>query len=136
MYSPARLLPTKLMALIEGSSMMKSTVLAPPCMTLSTPGGIPAFSASSARIIAAPGSRSDGFRIRQLPVTVAIGIDHSGIIAGKSIHNIRSCSILMLISMLTERTYGCHHTQGFSDFLGLHVLGNLQNLSCQLLRST
>lgn len=51
---------------------------------LKTPGGMPAFSASSARIMAAPGSRSEGLRIRQLPVAVAIGIDQRGIIAGKS----------------------------------------------------
>lgn len=34
-------------------------------------------------IIAAPGSRSLGFRMRELPEAIAIGIDHSGIIAGK-----------------------------------------------------
>jgi hypothetical protein len=30
-------------------------------------------------IIAEPGSRSEGFRMRVFPVTVAIGIDHRGI---------------------------------------------------------
>jgi hypothetical protein len=30
-------------------------------------------------IIAAPGSRSEGFRMRVFPVTVAIGIDQRGI---------------------------------------------------------
>ena len=52
---------------------------------LMTPGGNPAFSASSTRIITAPGSFSEGFRMIVLPVIVAIGIDHNGIIAGKSL---------------------------------------------------
>lgn len=41
---------------------------------------LPARSQSSAIIIAAPGSRSEGFRMRVLPVTVARGIVHKGII--------------------------------------------------------
>src|SRR5262249_4851115 len=94
MYSPARLLPTKLIALIAGSSMIKSTVFAAPWTMLRTPSGRPAFWASSANIIAAPGSRSEGFRIRQLPVAVAIGIDQRGIMAGKSaIHISRDIEI-------------------------------------------
>jgi hypothetical protein len=63
---------------------MKSTVLAEPWTMLTTPGGKPAFSASSARIMHAPGSRSEGLITSVLPVTVAIGIDQRGIIAGKS----------------------------------------------------
>jgi len=79
---------------------MALTVGIVPWMTFNTPAGRPykrshsveglifmcykpACSQSSARIIAAPGSRSEGLRIRVFPVTVAIGIDHSGIILHK-----------------------------------------------------
>ncbi len=55
-----------------------------PCTTLTTPAGKPALCTSSARIMAAPGSRSDGLRMRVLPVTVAMGMHQSGIMAGKS----------------------------------------------------
>ena len=72
------------MALMAGSSSMKSTVRALPCTMLMTPGGKPASRASSARIMAAPGSRSEGLRIMVLPVMVAMGILQRGIIAGKS----------------------------------------------------
>ncbi len=85
MYSPALLLPTKDTALMTGSSRMKLTVLCAPWTTLMTPSGKPAFWASSAKIMAAPGSRSDGFRISVLPVTVAMGMHQSGIMAGKSV---------------------------------------------------
>jgi hypothetical protein len=34
--------------------------------------------------MAAPGSRSEGFRIMVLPVMVAIGMHHNGTMAGKS----------------------------------------------------
>lgn len=43
------------------------------------PGGIPARWQSSAMIMAAPGSRSDGLRTRVFPVHVARGIVHKGI---------------------------------------------------------
>lgn len=42
-------------------------------------GTQPARSQSSAMIIAAPGSRSEGLRINVFPVAIAIGIDQSGI---------------------------------------------------------
>ena len=45
--------------------------------------GIPASRASSASIIEAPGSFSDGFRTKVLPVVQAMGNIHSGIMAGK-----------------------------------------------------
>lgn len=44
------------------------------------PSVLPAFLQSSAMIIAAPGSRSEGLTIRVFPVTIAIGIDQRGII--------------------------------------------------------
>lgn len=37
----------------------------------------------SARIIDAPGTRSEGFRMVELPHATEIGNDHNGIIAGK-----------------------------------------------------
>lgn len=48
--------------------------------TLITPGGIPARSHSSAMIIVAPGSRSEGLTTRVLPVTVASAADQSTIL--------------------------------------------------------
>ena len=45
-----------------------------------TPGGKPARSHSSAMIIVAPGSRSEGFMIRVFPVTVAKAADHRTIL--------------------------------------------------------
>ena len=51
-----------------------------PTHTLMTPGGIPALSHSSAMIIVAPGSRSDGFTTRVLPVTVASAALHRTIL--------------------------------------------------------
>lgn len=93
---------------------------------------------NSARIIAAPGSRSDGLRIRQLPVTVAVGIDHSGIMAGKSIR-VRSVgdeTSEIFRSRHTERTYCGDNSKGLSIGPCLHVFGYLQNFPCQLSRNT
>lgn len=84
MYSPAAVEPTKLTALILGSSRIKSTDFRVPWMMLMTPSGNHASFANSARIMAAPGSRSEGLIIMVFPVMVAIGIDHNGIMAGKS----------------------------------------------------
>ena len=50
---------------------------------LNTPSGTPACFANSAMIIAAPGSRSEGFRMRVLPVATATGRTQRGIMAGK-----------------------------------------------------
>jgi hypothetical protein len=52
---------------------------------LSDPTNVPARSQSSAKIMAAPGSRSDGLRTRVLPVTTANGIVHNGIILSRLI---------------------------------------------------
>lgn len=89
MCLPALSLPTKEIALMRGSSQMKLTASTPPCMMLSTPFGRPARSHSSAMIAEAPGSRSLGFRIKVLPVAIAIGIVQSGIIAGLGRHPMR-----------------------------------------------
>ena len=48
--------------------------------TLMTPGGMPARSHSSAMIIVAPGSRSEGLTTRVLPVTVAKAADQRTIL--------------------------------------------------------
>jgi hypothetical protein len=75
---------------------MAFTVGTVPWTTFRTPGGRPvtavyikladdgvgyrpARSHSSAMIIAAPGSRSEGLRMTVFPVAIAIGIDQSGI---------------------------------------------------------
>ena len=60
-----------------------STARLPPWTTLSTPGGTPACSASSASSIGVNGSCSEGLSTKVLPQTIAIGNIHSGIIAGK-----------------------------------------------------
>jgi len=54
--------------------------------TLITPGGIPARSHSSAMIMVAPGSRSEGLTTRVLPVTVARAADHSTILSVSCAH--------------------------------------------------
>jgi hypothetical protein len=56
---------------MSGSSQMKLTVSTEPCMTLRTPFGRPAWTASSAMIMDAPGSRSEGLTMRVLPVAMA-----------------------------------------------------------------
>lgn len=81
MYLPARSPPTNEMALIRGSLQINLTGSIVPCTTCKTPLGKPACSINSARIMVAPGSRSDGLRIRELPVAVAIAIAQRGIIA-------------------------------------------------------
>ena len=83
MWWPATSPPTNETARIAGASHRKLTVSCVPCTTLSTPGGSPASAASRARIIAAPGSRSDGLSTYVLPVVTPTGNIQSGIIAGK-----------------------------------------------------
>lgn len=60
-----------------------STASLPPCTTLKTPSGRPAFLYSPATKFAAEGSRSEGLRMKVLPVAMAMGCIHSGTIAGK-----------------------------------------------------
>mmetsp|Transcript_5182 Transcript_5182/g.12129 ORF Transcript_5182/g.12129 Transcript_5182/m.12129 type:complete len:240 (+) Transcript_5182:2088-2807(+) len=81
--SPALLDPTKEMDLMSGLSQMKLTASCPPWMIFTTPGGSPAFSMSSTSRCVAPGTRSDGFMIMELPQTAASGNIQRGIIAGK-----------------------------------------------------
>ena len=95
--------------MIAGWSQIRLTVFADPwtlsgqpsfvfiamgTYTLTTPGGIPALSQSSAMIIVAPGSLSDGLttkvlpdcqtrssgKVKDLPVTVANAADHKTIL--------------------------------------------------------
>ncbi|MNN49018.1 hypothetical protein D3C81_1635220 [compost metagenome] len=68
---------------MSGWSQIRLTASAPPWITLSTPGGMPASRASSTRRMVTSGSCSDGLRTKVLPVAMAIGNIHSGIIAGK-----------------------------------------------------
>lgn len=65
------------------SSQMKLTESWAPWITLTTPFGQPASLSISISSIVAPGTRSDGFTIDVLPVVMATGKNHSGIIAGK-----------------------------------------------------
>jgi hypothetical protein len=62
---------------------MALTTSSPPWTTFSTPFGMPASSASSTRRMVTIGSCSDGLSTKVLPVAMAIGNIHSGIIAGK-----------------------------------------------------
>lgn len=73
------------------------------------PAGAPAFVKRSARIMDAPGTRSDGFRIAAFPHATDIGNDQSGIMAGKlkgqidaviprgTLYEIMSMSVAMLV---------------------------------------
>eukprot|EP01139_Manchomonas_bermudensis_P009960 Amastigsp_a339752_75.p3 type:complete len:353 gc:universal Amastigsp_a339752_75:1234-176(-) len=83
MCVPATEEPTNEIDLMSGASQIKLTASTPPWMTEMRPLGNPACSASSTRRTAVFGVRSDGLSTRALPHTVAMGIDHSGIIAGK-----------------------------------------------------
>ena len=62
---------------------MLSTASLSPWTTLKTPSGRPDCCSSSAIRIDALGSRSLGFRMKQLPQASASGAIHSGTIAGK-----------------------------------------------------
>lgn len=99
---------------------------------LITPSGNPALRASSARIIEAPGSRSDGLRIMVFPVIVAMGMDQSGIIAGKSSHldsvGAAAMSYDGLFKTPTKRTYGCHNPKGLFIAPSLHISCYFKNL--------
>src|SRR5450830_478615 len=83
MYSAIGVEPTKLMACTRLSTSSASTASLSPLTTLSTPGGRPACSASSATSSALLGSRSDGLRTNVLPQAIAIGHIHNGTITGK-----------------------------------------------------
>ena len=54
-----------------------------PCTTLNTPSGSPASASSSASLIEADGSFSDGLSTNVLPAAIAIGNIHIGTMAGK-----------------------------------------------------
>src|SRR3990167_9497525 len=83
MYSAIGVEPTKLRALTSGASISASTAALSPCTTLITPLGRPASISSSAIYRVELGSRSDGFKMKQLPQTIASGYIHSGTMAGK-----------------------------------------------------
>src|SRR5213076_1539465 len=70
MYSAIAVEPTKLTAAIPGCCRIASTASLSPLTTLKTPGGNPASVSSSAIRSPADGSRSDGFRIKVLPVAI------------------------------------------------------------------
>ena len=75
--------PTKLTALIRGSSRIRSTVSRSPLTTLSTPSGRPASRKASASHRAAEGTFSLGLRMTVLPAAMAVVTIHSGTMAGK-----------------------------------------------------
>jgi hypothetical protein len=66
-----------------GASHRKLTVSCEPWTMLTTPGGLPASSNNSTNLCAHVGTRSEGFRMKVLPVVMAKGNIHKGIIAGK-----------------------------------------------------
>ena len=75
--------PTNDTAATSGCSRSASTASLSPWTTLKTPSGRPASAHSSARTIAAEGSRSLGLRTNVLPQAIATGNIHIGTIAGK-----------------------------------------------------
>lgn len=72
--------------------------------------------------------------MRVLPVMVAMGMDHRGIMAGKSVVTVNSCvkELKFIYAILTERTYSSHNPQWLPIISRLHILRNLQHLSSQL----
>src|SRR3954451_17161508 len=68
---------------MSGWCRIASTAPLSPWTTLNTPSGSPASFSSSARISEADGTRSDGFRMKQLPQASATGNIHIGTITGK-----------------------------------------------------
>ncbi|MNG10244.1 hypothetical protein D3C84_937030 [compost metagenome] len=68
---------------MSGCCSKASTAVLSPWTTLNTPSGKPASVSRRAISKLADGSRSDGLRMKQLPVTSASGIIHSGTITGK-----------------------------------------------------
>src|ERR671916_685279 len=83
MFRAASEPPTDEMASTCGWSIRASTVSLAPCTTLTTPSGKPASEKNSARRMAESGVRWEGLRIKALPVAIARGANHSGIIMGK-----------------------------------------------------
>ncbi|GBC87850.1 hypothetical protein HRbin12_01868 [bacterium HR12] len=75
--------PTKESARMSGCSRMRSTTTLSPCTTWNTPSGRPASRKASASMMEAPGSRSEGFRMKQLPQAMAAAHIHIGTMAGK-----------------------------------------------------
>ena len=63
--------------------MIASTISLSPLTTLNTPSGRPAALNSAPKRTGRVGSRSDGFRMKALPVAMATPAIHIGIIAGK-----------------------------------------------------
>lgn len=97
---------------------MKLTVSRCPWMMFKRPGGAPASLKSSAKIIDAPGTLSDGFNIVALPHATLMGKDQRGIIAGKlngqmaavtprgTLYDIVSMSVAMLFIDSPNRSDG------------------------------
>ncbi len=83
MYSAIGVEPTNDTAFTSGCCNSASTATLSPCTTLKTPSGRPARLNRSAIISDGDGSRSDGFRIKVLPVAIAIGAIHIGTMNGK-----------------------------------------------------
>src|SRR6185295_7076651 len=83
MYFAIGVEPTKEMAFTPGCVSKPSTAVLSPCTTLNTPSGSPASLNSSAILIEADGTFSDGLRMKVLPQAMAIGNIHSGTITGK-----------------------------------------------------
>src|SRR6185312_297077 len=83
MYLAIGVEPTNDTAWMPGCARIASTDSLSPCTTLDTPSGSPASLRSSAIRNASVGSRSDGFRLNELPQAIATGNIHIGTIAGK-----------------------------------------------------
>ena len=75
--------PTNEMPSTSGWVSSPSTASLPPCSTWNTPSGSPARCHSSAISRAGEGSRSEGLRMKALPVAIATGAIHSGTMTGK-----------------------------------------------------
>src|SRR5947209_17497116 len=83
MYLAMGVEPTKLTAETFGWVRIASTATLSPWTTLKTPSGRPASLRSSAAMIDAEGSFSEGLRMNALPQAIAGAHIHMGTMAGK-----------------------------------------------------
>lgn len=133
------------MALIVGSSQILLTVGTVPwtletvrgdghrpkgrkTYTLITPGGRPALSHSSAMIMVAPGSLSEGFTIRVFP-GMFVSFCNCQSSCQPTSDGSKCCRPEDYHGREVERGYGSRNPQGKPSNIGVHVIGNLKLVS-------
>lgn len=99
-----------------------------------TPGGMPALAHSSAMIMVAPGSLSDGLTTRVFPVTVARAADHKTILMTVSImqrtqYPLRGEAGICSHGGEVEWGDGSSYSQGDSSGVCVHITSDFQFVS-------